>query len=100
MKFYRPNILVLIGVVLTIASAVFTHFVISKQTRAINDYKTQSIKVDQRIDSLWNDVQKIENKLTYVSMLMVINDSDESLIIDLIKDILYSQMKATIGMKS
>lgn len=87
-KIVKPNLLVLSGVILTIFSAVINHFQIAKHNGLINNYKIHSLRVEKNIDNVWRSVQKIENKVTYASMLITINNIDNDLYQEFLKDIL------------
>jgi len=71
LKFFQPWVLVAIGVVMNIGSALIVHTFVERNMSRIDALLQQSSTVDGRIDTLWRNYRKLEQQQEYFTLLLL-----------------------------
>lgn len=70
--FIKPWFLVLVGVLLTVLSALVTHYVVDQNNDKISSINTQISSISNNIDNLWQEVQTLEQKENFTTIITLL----------------------------
>lgn len=78
-KLLKPWLLVSIGVVMNVLSALISQTLVERNMRQMDSLMDQSDSVQLRIDTLWNNFRSLERTQQYYSLLLLTANSGEQL---------------------
>lgn len=70
-KFLSPWILVTVGIIMNIASALIIHILVESNMNRMDKFMQQSETVDLRIDNLWQNYQALQQRQAYFTTLLL-----------------------------
>ena len=96
-KFLKPWILVIIGILFNIASAIITHYFIGVNNQKLNDIEMKAAQYDTLIDSQWRTKTEIERSQQFQLTLLTQPNSQHT---QEIQQVISRQLQLTIDQQA
>lgn len=69
-RFLQPWLLITVGIIMNIASAIVTHYFINQNNRHIGEIQQEITNIDANIDKLWQAKTEMERKKEFILLLL------------------------------